>query len=409
MEYGEKVREALKTHPCYNENAHRDYARMHIPVAPRCNIQCNYCNRKFDCSNESRPGVTSEVLSPQQAVEKIGYVKDKIPELSVVGIAGPGDPMANEATFESINLIHEKYPDITLCVSTNGLMLPDNVDRLYAAGVRFVTVTVNAVDASVGSKIYDFVSYKGQRYVGKEAAQILLDRQMEGIKKCIDLGIVVKINVVMIPGINVDHIPTLVKTVKEMGVFIINILPLIPVKGTKFENLEAPTATERKNLIDLCDTDANMMRHCRQCRADAIGKLNEDRSSEFAHIGCNSECGSMTDTMKPICIDRDANKIAIATSDGENVDSGFGNAKRFDIYVKKDGGFLISKSVSINTDFSVSGKDHRTHLKSVLNELEDSGTIVVKEIGSLPEKMLETNGVGISVFDGKIKDLLKRI
>ena len=55
-------------HPCYNPGAH-DFARMHIPVAPRCNISCNYCNRKFDCLNESRPGVTSEVLTPEEAFE----------------------------------------------------------------------------------------------------------------------------------------------------------------------------------------------------------------------------------------------------------------------------------------------------------------------------------------------------
>ena len=53
----------LDSHPCYNEGAHRRYARMHLPVAPKCNIQCNYCNRRYDCCNESRPGVTSEVLS----------------------------------------------------------------------------------------------------------------------------------------------------------------------------------------------------------------------------------------------------------------------------------------------------------------------------------------------------------
>jgi nitrogen fixation protein NifB len=91
----ERIQQALASHPCFNEEAHRHFARMHIPVAPKCNIQCNYCNRKYDCSNESRPGVTSEVLTPEQAVEKVRTVKARIPELSVIGIAGPGDPLAN--------------------------------------------------------------------------------------------------------------------------------------------------------------------------------------------------------------------------------------------------------------------------------------------------------------------------
>ena len=51
-------------HPCFDKEARHKNARVHLPVAPKCNIQCNYCNRKFDCVNESRPGVTSSVLTP---------------------------------------------------------------------------------------------------------------------------------------------------------------------------------------------------------------------------------------------------------------------------------------------------------------------------------------------------------
>ena len=75
MSQNQQLEEALSRHPCYNRDAHREFARMHVPVAPRCNIQCNYCNRKYDCCNESRPGVTSEVLTPEQAAEKVAYVK----------------------------------------------------------------------------------------------------------------------------------------------------------------------------------------------------------------------------------------------------------------------------------------------------------------------------------------------
>jgi hypothetical protein len=50
------VADKVAAHPCYSRNGHHRFARMHLPVAPACNLQCNYCNRKFDCSNESRPG-----------------------------------------------------------------------------------------------------------------------------------------------------------------------------------------------------------------------------------------------------------------------------------------------------------------------------------------------------------------
>ena len=93
-------------HPCFNEDAKHTSARVHLPVAPKCNIQCNYCNRKYDCVNESRPGVTSSVLAPFQAVEYLKDLDSRMDNLAVIGIAGPGDPFANaEETLETMELL----------------------------------------------------------------------------------------------------------------------------------------------------------------------------------------------------------------------------------------------------------------------------------------------------------------
>jgi len=59
----------FSTHPCFSKEAHNKHGRVHLPVAPRCNIQCNFCNRKYDCANESRPGVTSHLMNPEQGVD----------------------------------------------------------------------------------------------------------------------------------------------------------------------------------------------------------------------------------------------------------------------------------------------------------------------------------------------------
>jgi nitrogen fixation protein NifB len=127
----------VQKHPCYNEEAHHHYARIHVAVAPACNIQCNYCNRKYDCSNESRPGVTSERLSPEEAIKKVLHVGANIPQLSVVGIAGPGDALANpKATFKTFEYLNQYAPDLTLCLSTNGLALMDHIEAIKSHGVQ---------------------------------------------------------------------------------------------------------------------------------------------------------------------------------------------------------------------------------------------------------------------------------
>ncbi len=404
-----EVLESLKTHPCYNEEAHKSFARMHLPVAPKCNIQCNYCNRKYDCSNESRPGVTSEVLSPEEAIEKIRTVKKKIPELKVIAIAGPGDPLANEESFVTMDLVHKEFPEMTLCISTNGLMLPKYADRLFELGIRFVTVTMNACDPEVSKDIYSMVIWDGKKLTGREAAEKLLENQLEGIKRCVELGMAVKINIVLIPGHNDKHIPDLVKKVKDLGVYIVNILPLIPVEGTPFSSLNAPTPEQRKELMNLCSNDVKMMRHCRQCRADAIGLLDNDRSGEFIRTNpCGSGCGPKTEPNVKIEIPKNVTKVAVSTDSGTLVDGGFGNTKRFKLFEVKEGIVSFIKDIDVDTDFKVYGKSHSEHILMIANALSECDAVVVTEIGPRPQRTLEERGKRILVTDGDITEAVLR-
>lgn len=205
-------------HPCFSAHAQHQYARMHLPVAPKCNISCNYCSRKFDCVNESRPGVTSEVLSPAEALLKFERVKHEIPNLSVVGIAGPGDALANwPETRGTIELIKKADPGVLICLSTNGLLLPEYAPELVKFGVRHVTVTVNCTDPAVGAQIYGSINYQGKRYTGAEGSELLLNNQQEGIMYLSGHGVSIKVNIVMIKMVNDWHVPDVVKRVKQPG------------------------------------------------------------------------------------------------------------------------------------------------------------------------------------------------
>lgn len=405
MSLDPRIEQALATHPCYNEDAHRNFARMHIPVAPRCNIQCNYCNRKFDCCNESRPGVTSELLTPEQALEKICYVREKIPNLSVIGIAGPGDPLANEETFQTLELIGKNFPELTLCVSTNGLALPDNAKRLYELGVRFITVTMNASNPETGSKIYDHVIFRNEHLVGEEGALTLLYRQTEGIRMCAELGMAVKVNIVMIPGINDGDIPALVKKVKVLGAYMVNILPLIPIQGTTFSDLRAPTPAERKAMMDLCELDARMMRHCRQCRADAIGLLGEDRSQEFVHLGgCGSGCGPSP----ALHIDGDRSKVAVAIDTYGKI-CGFGSASSFRVYSLDTDGIHLLRDIPVDRTSPVSGDKHKLHIMRILESLSGCGRVIAREIGELPSRMLSESDIEMILDKGDPSKALEHL
>ncbi len=267
----------IQEHPCFSEKACHAFGRCHLPVAPDCNIQCNYCIRDFDCVNESRPGVTTKVLPPAEAVTMVRRALEKFPYIKVIGIAGPGEPLANDETIETLRLLHEEFPNVIKCLSTNGLMLPDKIDLLQKYGVGNITVTLNAIDPEIGAKIVQFVNYKGKHYTGIEAAKVLLKNQLKGIEMAVERNMVVKINTVYIPGTNEDHIPEIAKKVGEMGVYTFNVIPLIA--QYKFADVTPPTPEMKRKMQDECSKYVKQMRHCQRCRSDAIGRLGHDVQS----------------------------------------------------------------------------------------------------------------------------------
>ncbi len=278
------IEEKTKKHPCFSCDSAHKYARIHLPIAPKCNVSCNYCVRKYDCANESRPGVTTEVLQPKDAYLKYKIVKEKIPNLTVVGIAGPGDALANfQEVKETITLIREYDPEVTFCLSTNGLMLPFYCEELINLGVTHVTITINSVDPKITGKVYKYIDYLGISYSGESGAEILLNNQLSGLKYLADRGVVCKVNIVMLKGINDNHIEDIAKKVKELGATVTNIIKMIPVKGSVFEQISLASDKEIMDLRKKCEVHISQMYHCKQCRADAIGTLDEDQSLKFAN------------------------------------------------------------------------------------------------------------------------------
>jgi nitrogen fixation protein NifB len=279
--------EIIRTHPCFNENAHSTFGRVHLPVAPACNIQCRYCIRKYDCANESRPGITSTVLAPWEALDRVGALIERNDRISVVGIAGPGDPLANETTFDALKSINRQFPGLTLCLSTNGLALSDRLEDLVKSGVKSLTVTINAVTPETAEKVYAWILYRGKRYSGRQAAEILLRNQWRGLVNAIETGMIVKVNSVLIPGVNTHETRLIAERAGELGADIMNILPLIP--QAEFESLKRPSHKTLMHMREQCRPFIQQMTHCRQCRADACGALGEDKDMEsevlMARIG----------------------------------------------------------------------------------------------------------------------------
>ncbi|SBW07143.1 FeMo cofactor biosynthesis protein NifB [uncultured Alphaproteobacteria bacterium] len=384
------LRAKIETHPCYSETAHLRFARMHVAVAPACNVQCNYCNRKFDCANESRPGVVSELLEPAQALRKVKAVAAKIPQLTVMGIAGPGDPLANpRRTFETLRAVGREMPGLKLCLSTNGLALARHVDEIAALGVDHVTITINAVDPHVAARIYAWVTWEGRRLTGAEGAAVLIREQLRGLDQLVARGILVKVNSVMIPGINDRHLPAVSRLIRRKGAFLHNVMPLIsaPEHGTAFglAGRRGPTDAELQALRDACAGDMTMMWHCKQCRADAVGMLGEDRNAEFTMDKVAAIEAAGATAPRP-------QRIAVATSGGGVIDVHFGHAAAFAIYEVSAAGAHRVETRPV-APYCTGECDDGDDLDRIVAALADCAAVACARIGRAPWERLEAAGI----------------
>ena len=77
------------------------------------------------------------------------------------------------------------------------------------------------------------------------------------------------------------HIPEVVKVARDLGACMTNIMPLIPAGGSALGHLPQTSHQEVSAMRERCQEFLPQMKHCQQCRADAIGLLTQDRSAEF--------------------------------------------------------------------------------------------------------------------------------
>jgi nitrogen fixation protein NifB len=401
----------ISNHPCFNPKACKSFGRVHLPVAPACNIQCNFCNRKFDCVNESRPGVSSSILTPDQAMaylEEVMAVKEGI---SVVGIAGPGDPFANPIqTMTTLELVRQAYPEMLLCVASNGLNLAPYLDDLKAVDVSHVSITVNAVDPVIGEKVYSWVR-DNKKTLGPElGARLLLERQLEAIKGLKDRGIIVKVNTIVLPGINDHHVEAIARQMATLKVDLFNCMAYFPNEGANLSHLKEPSPMTMKKIQNAAKAHIPQMLHCKRCRADAVGRLDEatdtrlmDRLVEIA-AAPRQIPESLWKRKKKAIEPRETEKsddrpyVAVATQEGVLINQHLGEAQYLNIYDTRNENPVMIERRRLPKP---GGKDFRWF--AVADTIKDCHQLLVSGIGTTPREILAQRGINILEINGMIE------
>ena len=388
----------INNHPCFNGSCSTTHGRIHLPVAPKCNVQCNFCNRKYDCVNESRPGVTSAVLTPGQAMVYLGQAMERTGNLSVVGIAGPGDPFANpDETMETLRRVRAEYPEMLLCVASNGLNVEPYVEEMAELNVTHVTITVSAVDAEIGAKVYGWVRHNKHVYRGLEAGRVMIERQFAAIRALKKHDILVKVNTILIPGVNDEHVLDVARAVKAEGVDIQNCMGLCSVPDTPLESVIPPTEAETRAVRVAAGEILPQMSHCRRCRADAAGLLGEGISEQ---LRCCLERASVL----PIEPDDDRPNVAAASREGVLVNQHLGEAQWLWVFAREGDGY---RGIERRRVPAPGGGASRW--KQLAETLADCRAVLTSGAGPAPTEALKSCGIRVAVTEGLIDEALAAI
>ncbi len=383
-------------HPCFRPDAKGRFARVHLPVAPACNIQCNYCNRKHDCLNESRPGVTSRVLTPAQAVGYLAQAVEKDPRVAVAGIAGPGDALATpELTIETCRLVRRRMPEMLLCVASNGLNVAESADALAELDVSHVTLTINGVDPEITRSIYAWVRHRKRVYRGLDAAKCLLENQLAAIDALKRRDVIVKVNTIVIPGYNDAHVEVVAKTLAPLGVDLHNCMPICPVDETPFCAVAAPDCETIERLRARAGEHLPQMAHCTRCRADAAGMLGEDWTDWTA---------AELDRASRGADDADRPYVAVASREGLLVNEHLGEATEWIVFAPDEnspGGFQARE---VRPAPPPGGGLARW--EALARTLHDCRAVLAAGAGNPPREVLSRHGIRTVLAEGLIDEYL---
>ncbi len=190
------------------------YLRM--SVTDRCDLRCAYCMPERQTFLPRAEVLTLEELHRMA----LGFIDRGITKLRLTG----GEPLVRRDMIDLVQALGRKLGDglEELTLTTNGTQLAIYADRLAAAGMKRINVSLDTLDRETFARL---------------ARRDSLPQVLEGIATAREAGLRVKLNIVALKGINEGEIPDLIAWAHGQGmdVTLIEVMPLGEVEEDRFD------------------------------------------------------------------------------------------------------------------------------------------------------------------------------
>ncbi|EDJ9610007.1 GTP 3',8-cyclase MoaA [Campylobacter coli] len=169
---------------------------LRISVTQRCNFRCLYCMPKIPFNHQPKENLLS-------FEELFLFVKVAIDEgIEKIRITG-GEPLLRKDLSVFIKMINGYKKDLDLAITTNGFLLKDFAKDLKDAGLKRLNISLDTLE-SKKAKIL--------------AQKDVLDSVLAGIDEALSVGLKVKLNTVVLKGLNDDELIPLLEFAKSKNI-----------------------------------------------------------------------------------------------------------------------------------------------------------------------------------------------
>lgn len=157
---------------------------LRVSLTERCNLRCTYC-----MPAEGLPFAPDAALMSADEIARLVGLGARELGIRKVRFTG-GEPLLRKDLVDVIARSAAAHPDLELSLTTNAIGLASRAAALRAAGLHRLNVSLDTVDPDVFAEV---------------TRRPFLDRVLEGIAAAADAGLGVKINAVLLRGVN-DHL-----------------------------------------------------------------------------------------------------------------------------------------------------------------------------------------------------------
>lgn len=166
---------------------------LRLAITDRCNLRCHYC---LPAEGLSLPPI-KELLTWEEMIRLCRiFVNLGIIKIRITG----GEPFLRKGLIGFLSRLKLQYPELNIGITTNGILAHKYLDELQKIGIKRLNFSLDSLQEE------SFKSITGRSY---------LKKVMNNIEKAYQKGFVVKINMVVLPGINVQEIPDFVEWTRD--------------------------------------------------------------------------------------------------------------------------------------------------------------------------------------------------